>query len=77
MSIFNEKKISGKIMYGTSSNPLVEAVRQYVLIHHDDNYVGKAIPAQYHHPRKTTHSVSFDYTKILKDAQHDETFPRH
>ena len=60
-------------MNGKSSNPLVEAVRQYVILHHNDDYMEKAITAPYH-PRKTTHSVGFDYTKILKEAKHDETF---
>lgn len=71
MSIFKEKKISRKIMNDTSSNPLVEEVRRYVILHHDDINLVSTAP---YHPRKTTHSVGFDYTKILKDAKHDETF---
>lgn len=60
-------------MNGTSSNPLVEEVRQYVILHHDENYMDKAITAPYY-PREKKHSVSFDYIRILKDADHDETF---
>jgi len=77
MSIFKEKKISRKIMNGTSSNPLVEEVRRYVILHHDDINLVSTAP---YYPRVkgiggvAGSTVAFDYKKILKDAKHDETF---
>jgi len=73
IEIFKKKKISKKILTNSSDNPLIEAIRKYVLENYEDMEESSTCE-WYPRPRSKTHSVGFDYSKILNNSVRDETF---
>ena len=71
LSIFKKKKETKKPLTFSAHPELIKDIRRYIA----DNHLPESeISTKPYFPRAFGKTIAFDYNKILKEADHDETF---